>query len=391
MRLLFVCSVKKVSVFIRNYHSSVDSANDWGYTVSSHEVRLLKEVTNMLTPRRISIFRAIVEEYIQTAEPVGSKTLKQKYHVPYSSATIRNDMQVLEEMGYLEKTHTSSGRIPSTAGYKFYCENLLHDSSLDTKMEVAIKEAFDISNLNIEEAVRQSCQIISEMTNMTTGAIGPDASRQMLEHIKLFPIDNRNAVCIFITNTGHTETRKFHFEQIVTAQDIESCCNVLNDRLKHVVISELPKRMQEIEPELAAVVQKHDVLFTAFVQAFVKFASDNVYFSGKDRMLYQPEFEDIEKLRSMMTLLEDPSVWRDISEDEKAVAVCTEQGAQLTWFNDDVAVVKSTFHIDDDQQGQLMVVGPSRMNYSRVITMIEYAARMIEKMYRSGGGENGNG
>ncbi len=343
----------------------------------------------MLTPRRISIFRAIVEEYIQTAEPVGSKTLKQKYHVPYSSATIRNDMQVLEELGYLEKTHTSSGRIPSTDGYKFYCENLLHDSCLDTKMEIAIKDAFDLSNLNIEEAVRQSCQIISEMTNMTTGAIGPDASRQTLEHIKLFPIDDCNAVCIFITNTGHTETRKFHFDQTVTLQDIESCCNVLNERLKHAVISELPQRMKEIEPELAAVVQKHDVLFTAFVQAFVKFASDNVYFSGKDRMLYQPEFADIEKLRSMMTLLEDPTVWRDISNDEKAVAVRTEQGAQLTWIND-VAVVKSTFHIGDDQQGQLMVVGPSRMNYQRVISMVDYAARLIEKMYKSGGGI-GNG
>ena len=85
---------------------------------------------SMLTPRRIEIFKAIVDEYIRTAEPVGSKTLQQKYKLPYSSATIRNDMQILEEMGYLEKTHTSSGRIPSTLGYKFYCENLLSNSAL---------------------------------------------------------------------------------------------------------------------------------------------------------------------------------------------------------------------------------------------------------------------
>ena len=95
----------------------------------------------MLTPRRIEIFKAIVDEYIKTADPVGSKTLQTKYKLPYSSATIRNDMQVLEEMGYLEKTHTSSGRIPSTQGYKFYCENLLKNASVDKKMvDKSLKE-----------------------------------------------------------------------------------------------------------------------------------------------------------------------------------------------------------------------------------------------------------
>ena len=108
----------------------------------------------MLTPRRIEIFKAVVDDFIQNAEPVGSKTLQTRYHLPYSSATIRNDLQALEEMGYLEKTHTSSGRVPSTMGYKFYCENLLSESSLDKKMEVAIRNAFETSNLNVEDAVQ---------------------------------------------------------------------------------------------------------------------------------------------------------------------------------------------------------------------------------------------
>ena len=138
----------------------------------------------MLTPRRIEIFKAVVDEFIKTAEPVGSKTLQKKYNLQYSSATIRNDLLALEEMGYLEKTHTSSGRIPSTAGYRFYCENLLNESSVvDQKMELAIRDAFEASTMNIEEAVQMSCQIMSEMTNMTTGAIGPDSSVQTLQHI----------------------------------------------------------------------------------------------------------------------------------------------------------------------------------------------------------------
>ena len=167
----------------------------------------------MLTPRRIEIFKAIVDEFIKTAEPVGSKALQIKYLLPYSSATIRNDMQILEEMGYLEKTHTSSGRIPSTKGYRFYCENLLDDAKIDKRMEVAIKDAFEMTNMNIEEAVRQSCQILSEMTNMTAGAIGPDSSTQCLEHIRLFPLDSRNAVCIFIKTKGNTDTKNFRLKE----------------------------------------------------------------------------------------------------------------------------------------------------------------------------------
>lgn len=343
----------------------------------------------MLTPRRIEIFKAIVDEYIKTGEPVSSKALQQRHKMSYSSATIRNDMQALEEMGYLEKTHTSSGRIPSTMGYRFYCENLLDEAQIDKKMEVAIKAAFDVSNMNIDEAVHQSCQILSEMTNMTTGAIGPDSSKQKLEHIKLFQIDSRNCVGVFITNTGHTETKNFRFDDDIPFSDMENCTDIINSRLKGVPVDQLARRMQDIKPELSSVVQKHDLLFTAFVKAFVKFATDNVYFSGKDRILYQPEFEDINKLKKLMTMLEDTTSapWQQLDENENAIALTTHQGAQLTWVND-VAVVRSSFKVKDGESGQLMVVGPSRMNYDKVVTMIEYAAKQIEKMYDEGGGDS---
>ncbi len=340
----------------------------------------------MLTPRRIEIFKAIVDEYIRTAEPVGSKTLQQKYKLPYSSATIRNDMQILEEMGYLEKTHTSSGRIPSTQGYKFYCENMLDSSSIDKKMEVAIRDAFDASALNIDDAVRVSCNIMSEMTNLTAGAIGPDSSLQKLAHIKLLPLDERNAVCVFVTDTGHTETKNFRFDTDISSRDIESCTDLINSKLRGVPISELAEKMEELKPSFNSLIKQHEVLFTAFVQAFIKFASENVYFSGKDKMLYQPEFEDINKLKELMNMLNDSTVWRSVHENENAVAIRTNKGAELTWFND-VAVVKSSFKVNENETGQLMVVGPSRMNYDKIVSMIEYAAQMIEKMYRRKDGD----
>ena len=114
----------------------------------------------MLTNRRIQILKAIVDEFIQTAEPVGSKTLMEKYNLPYSSATIRNDMQYLEEYGYLEKTHTSSGRIPSTEGYKFYCEYLLENKT-NPKMEVALQKIYNNDALGIEDVIQASCDVLS--------------------------------------------------------------------------------------------------------------------------------------------------------------------------------------------------------------------------------------
>lgn len=339
----------------------------------------------MLTPRRIEIFKAIVDEYIRTAEPVGSKALQQQYHLPYSSATIRNDMQELEEMGYLEKTHTSSGRVPSTAGYKFYCENLLDDAHIDTKMEVAIRNAFEASTLNFDEAVRNSCAILSEMTNMTTGAVGPDVSEMRLEHIKLFPIDEKNAICVFITNSGHTETKNFHFDESVSIKDIENCTEILNQKLKDIPINELVEKMDEIKPDLCKAVERHELLFAAFVKAFVKFASENVYFSGKDKMLYQPEFEEIDKLKKLMSMLDDTTSWKKLTGGANTVAVTT-KGAELTWIND-LAIVRQKFHVNDEETGEFMVVGPSRMNYDKVVAMVEYAAKMIEKMYNGGGDE----
>ena len=159
-----------------------------------------------LTQRMVDILKAIVDEFVSTAEPVGSKTLVDKYDLPYSSATIRNDMALLETMGYLEKPHTSAGRIPSNKGYQYYCEHLLR-KDLDDEVKYALSSIFDHKSIDIDEAIKTSCKMVSEMTNLATGMLGPDAKTQTLEHIKVFQIDSKTAVCVFITSTGYTENK----------------------------------------------------------------------------------------------------------------------------------------------------------------------------------------
>ena len=179
----------------------------------------------MLTSRMVKILKAVVDEFVETAEPVSSKALVTKYHLPYSSATIRNDMATLESMGYLEQPHTSAGRIPSNKGYQFYCEHLL-EKDVDDQVKYVISNIFNNESMNVEDALKESCKMISDMTNLTSGMLGPDASTQTLQHFSVFPLDEKSAVCVFVTNTGHTENKTFRFRDEVSAEDIKKCSDL---------------------------------------------------------------------------------------------------------------------------------------------------------------------
>ncbi|MBQ1521589.1 MAG: heat-inducible transcription repressor HrcA [Erysipelotrichaceae bacterium] len=324
------------------------------------------------------MLKAIVEEFIKSAEPVGSKTLVEKYNLDYSSATIRNEMNYLEQIELLEKTHTSSGRVPSTKGYRYYVEHLM-DKEVLQEDRYEIQALLD-NNVPIDDVIQRSCEILSNMTNLTSVVLGPDANKQTLAHIKLFPLDNNSAVAVFITDQGHTENKTFRFDDQITIEDIQTCTNILNDRLVGTPISDIVEKMNEIKPILAHSVKRHEALFNAFMQAFVKFASENVYYSGASNMLYQPEFADIEKMRNIMKMLEDSKLWRSLgNNDNRLKLTTTDDKNQLVWF-DDMAVVSSTFRVGEEE-GKLMVLGPSRMDYNRIVSVLDFAAEFIEQQF----------
>lgn len=335
----------------------------------------------MLTNRQILIFKTIVDEFTRTAEPVGSKTLMTLLDFPCSSATIRNEMVALEVEGLLEKTHTSSGRIPSSHGYRYYVENLM-EKELDEGVKTSLQKVFKERHYSLDEIVKKSCDILSDMTNLTSVVLGPDSKCQRLQHVQLIPISDRSAVGIFMTDHGHTENKTFQFDEKVSVEDIQNCCTILNEKLSGTPISNVVERMQEIQPVLAAHITRHEVLFQAFVNAFVRFASDNVYYSGQSNMLYQPEFADIEKLKQLMSMLEDSSLWRQLAnhDGDLMVRIGDDGGNEMIQL-DDVAVVASKFKLNDDEEGQLMIVGPTRMQYNRVVALMEYMSKVIEEMY----------
>ena len=338
----------------------------------------------VLTPRMVDILKAIVDEFVATAEPVGSKTLVDKYKLHYSSATIRNDMATLEELGYLEKPHTSAGRIPSNKGYQYYCEHLLK-RDIDDEVKYALSSIFDHKSIDIDEAIKTSCRIVSEMTNLATGMLGPDAKTQTLEYIKVFQIDKKTAVCVFITNTGYTENKTFNFVDEVSIEDIETCTTILNDRLKGTPIYDLPDKLESLKPILTKSVQRFEMLYDAFAGAFVKFASETLYIDGTTNMMYQPEYADVEKLRELTKFFDDSKLFRKLVEhqsESKDVVAVTPKGTELVW-KDDLAIVSSEIRLSDNpsENARLMVVGPRRMEYSRVVSLLDFICKEIEDMF----------
>lgn len=333
-----------------------------------------------LTPRRKAILKVIVDEFTITAEPVGSRRVMDLLDFSCSSATIRNDMAALEELGLLEKTHTSSGRIPSAKGYRYYVEHLM-ERKLDEEVKHSLQQVFHNRRYSMDEIVKKSCDILSQMTSLTSIVLGPESRYQTLQHIQLFPLTKKSAVAVFITDHGHTENKTFHFDTDVSVEDIKTCCNVLNEQLAGTLICDIVEKMHYIQPLLASKVARHEILFEAFVSAFMKFANENVYCSGKNNMLYQPEFSDISQLRELMRMLEDSSLFRQISAHEGNMRIEIGGENQLIQLNN-VAVVSSRFKLGNNEEGELMVVGPSRMQYNRVVALMEYMSEVLEDIYK---------
>lgn len=344
-----------------------------------------KGVLWMLTARKIEIFKAIVKEFVQTAEPVGSKLLIEKYNINYSSATIRNEMSDLEKLGLLEKTHTSSGRVPSSKGYRFYVEHLMEEE-INLGVEGVIAQIFSDRKLGVEEAIRQSVNILTQMTQLTSMVLGPTSNSEKLKSVQLIPLNDMSAMAVFVTEGGHVEHRIFNFGNQVSIEEMESCTTILNERLKGTPLIDVVEKMESIKPILSQRMVQYEVLFEAFVNAFMKFAQDEIYYSGRDNMLlYQPEFANVDKLRQLTELLENSQVWQEMSASHENLKLKKGQHSELMWV-DDLAVVSSSFFLEnDEQEHKLMVVGPSRMEYGRVVSLVEFVTAMIEDVYGRGG------
>ncbi len=327
------------------------------------------------------ILKCIVDYFVKTATPVGSSTLIEKYDLPYSSATIRNEMAILESQGYIEKTHISSGRVPSSKGYKYYVEHL-RTSDLDSEIKANLTKIIDRKAKSVEDVIKESCEMISHMTNLASVVLGPNADEEHLVSIQVIPLSANSASAIFVTDKGYVENKTFVLDPKANINDIKQCVEMINKRLVGTPISGLIEKMELMKPLLETMIKSNDLIYKAFMEAFVKFASDRVSLFGKENLFEQPEFiDDTSKLKQMMKFIESPSevekVMRNDKEMNVQIGFNLEDGDEL----DDVAMVTKKIPLGNGGKGTIALVGPKRMDYELVLNALDYLSEELEKFF----------
>ena len=331
-----------------------------------------------MTERKCNILKIIVEEFIATAQPVGSKTLMDKFHLPFSSATIRNEMQELEENGYLEKPHTSAGRIPSAKGYRYYIEHL-RSHTRKNELTSKLESVFDNRTLEIQEIIKETSQMLSQMTNLTSIVLGPKADEELLAKIQLVPINDSSAVVLIVTSKGYVEHRTFKIPDGCDSIDLQNCVDIMNDRLTGTPILEVNKKLAIIAPIIADRVREHEQILKSFFDAFMKLTSERIKVYGQNNMFDMPEFtQDLNQLKTMTEILSDDDIWRNLTNrDGIAVKIGTENMIQELH---NATIVTSQISVKGEDKGTIALIGPTRMDYDAVLDAVEFVTKKIQEL-----------
>ncbi len=326
----------------------------------------------MLSERQLSILQIIIDDFISTASPVGSRSLSKKPSIPYSSATIRNEMADLEELGFIEKTHTSSGRVPSEKGYRYYVDHLLAPVKLQQEDVQKLKSIFEERLFELEKVIEKSAKILSEMTNYTAIVLGPAVHENQLRKIQILPLDKKTAVAVIVTDTGHVENKMIHLPEGFDSAEIEKVVNVLNERLQGVPLTEIHHFLRR---EVGNIFIEH---VTNYEQALEMLERDlhvsskeKMFFGGKTNILSQPEFNDIEKIKMLMQVIEEEKMYELLSKNPAGINVKIGTENANSALNE-CSIISATFSIGSHNIGTIAILGPTRMEYARVIGLLSY-------------------
>ena len=333
--------------------------------------------------RSDTILKYIVEYFIKTAQPVGSHTLIEVYHLNYSSATIRNEMYALEKLGLIEKTHSSSGRVPSANGYKYYCDKL-RDKQVDEELKQSLQLVLDQRVKSVEEIIKRSCEILSHMTNLVSVVMGPDEEKEKLASVQLVKISDNTITAIFVTDKGYVENKTFILEGDVSSDELVKCMDILNQRLKGTPVNQLINKMEALKPVLSDYVISHDVVYQALMETFLRFASDRLSLYGREELFNNPEFkQDADKLERVFKLLGDSSIFKTVETKDGGITL----NIGDVEGNPDVSMVTAKIKVGEEGEQTLTLLGPTRMDYAKVLSALEYITNELNKYFNKGGND----
>lgn len=337
--------------------------------------------------RRNSLLKKIVETYIKTAKPVGSKALCSKFDC--SSATIRNEMAILEDLGYVEKNHISSGRVPSEKGYRYYVENLMEAEKITGSDMLKLQKIFANKELVLSDAITKCMEIISEITNYTSVVLGKNSSDNALLQVNIIALADNQVVAVVCTDKGVVENKIFNIPDNISINEIIKTSEIINKLLVGTPINQVGTRLEnEIKPIIKKQIQQYETIYSIFYDAFNDFVSNNtsnVHISGRTKIFEQPEYNDVAELKRLANKLEDVNFIEKVSsKDENDTNEIKIYIGDESEFDPNVTIIRKKYHINGED-GTIAVIGPKRMDYQRIVSLLEYVDENLDNRKENDG------
>ena len=333
----------------------------------------------MLDDRKKKVLQAIVEEYINTAEPVSSNALTNNYGLNYSSATIRNEMADLEKKGYLDKTHTSSGRIPSEKGYRYYVDELMKDDDISLEEIKYISSKLETKVNEIEELTKIAANTISEVTHYTTLSIGPKNDEQIIEEIKFVPLGQRMIMAVILTESGLVKETIIKFDEDITEKQVETVNYMFNQKLKGKPLETIKGPLEDcLFDEMTYSVN----VIKPIIEQIKKVIEEDskIYLEGTNKSFDLPEFNSLEVAKNFVNVLDTKELMQDMLNSGFAQDINVYIGNENEKDElKDFSIVTFKHKVGNKDLGTIGIIGPKRMDYSKVISVMKYISKKLDE------------
>jgi heat-inducible transcriptional repressor len=336
-----------------------------------------------LTDRSQKILEAIIEEYIATAQPVGSKALTQNQGIKLSPASVRNVMAELEELGYLVSPHTSAGRIPTEKGYRFYVDTLLRVSDMDSRQKDQIELQYRQDGLQMADMLREAGRTLSAVSHYTGLVMVPRLKTTIFRHIEFIKLSPRLILAVFVTQSGLVQNKLIEIDEELTPRDLEQITNYLNQSMTGLSIQEVRVRvLTEMAQEKALYDHLLRRAFALSSAALVDEVTGEVIIEGTSHFLEQPEFSDLQCMKRIVQTFEQKSILVDLLDrglETKGVQVIIGSETEYAALSD-CSLITAAYSGKRGTLGTLGVIGPNRMPYSTIIPIVDYTANLISRL-----------
>jgi heat-inducible transcriptional repressor len=338
---------------------------------------------NEIDRRKLDILKAIVVDYVTTGDPVGSRTLAKKYELGVSSATIRNEMADLEDMGLLEQPHSSAGRIPSSKGYRLYVDKLmtLDDLSVD-EIKFIENRIITMAAYEIERVMKQASMMLSELTNLAVVLKKPNINKCHIKTVQLVQIDQNAILAVIMLDTGSVKNKHIRLRSIPNPDELMAISNLLTLKLRDMTMEAINL---EVLNTIKNGLQGHDELFSEVVGAVYESLKsdmgDDYIIEGTSNMLKYHEFADVGKVREFLSLLDNPdAIFKDSDDGSESDGLVIKIGEELDIPEaKDVSVISAHYRINGKNVGTLNLIGPTRLDYSKVVSIINNVTSELNK------------